>query len=163
MAEETITDNQESKPDEDVELAPTAEESVENTDVEQLKAELAKANKKAADQEGRANKAEIQLKKAKSPQSELNDSPISDEKYERLDLKTDGYKNEEVDLIMELGGTKVLSNPIVKQAIADLRSKAKSQQATPSGTAKSPVYQKFTEKDLKRMDLAELEKIVPQE
>src|SRR5438067_698522 len=81
---------------------------------------------------------------------------LSDEKYDRLELKTDGYSSDEVETIMELGGPKALTNPIVKEAIVSLRKKAKSQDATPSGTAKSPIYQKFTERDLRTMPLAEL-------
>jgi hypothetical protein len=79
-----------------------------------------------------------------------------------LDLKTEGYKSEEVDFLMQNGGRKALDNPIVMAGIDAMRKKQKSQEATPSGTAKSAVYQKFTEADLKKMPLEELEKIVPQ-
>lgn len=157
MDQETIDDTQESTTDEAVDETTTEESS--NDDVETLKAELSKTQKIAQDQRGRAEKAEAKLK-AKS-QSESTNQP-SDEKYERLDLKTDGYKAEEVDMLMEIGGRKALENPLVKEAIAVMRRKSKSQEATPSGTAKSPIYQKFTERDLRNMPLAELEKIIPQ-
>lgn len=160
MAEDALDEVQDSTPAEEVELESSTEESTD-VDVEALKAENTRLEKVARDQKGRADKAEIQLKKAKMPQTETNQ--ISDEKYERLDLKTDGYKSEEVELIMELGGKKVIDNPVVKEAIANLRRKAKSQEATPAGTAKSPVFQKYSEQDLKRMPLSELEKIVPQD
>lgn len=162
MEEETIDEVQDSMPDDTVEIE--TDQSTEQVDVEALKLENARLKKIADDQKGRADKAEIRLKAKDKPQEQesTNNSPISDEKYERLELKTDGYSSEEVDHIMELGGLKSLENPLVKEAIANLRKKAKSEDATPSGTAKSPIYQKFTEQDLKRMPLEDLEKLIPQ-
>lgn len=159
MAEETIDDIQESTPDD---TEQSSEETTPEVDVEALKAENERLAKVAKDQKGRADKAEILLKKQKKePQIEINS--ISDEKYERLELKTDGYSSEEVETIMELGGSKALENPIVKEAIATMRKKAKSQEATPSATAKSPIYKNLSERDLQGMSLAELEKIIPQQ
>ena len=63
---------------------------------------------------------------------------------------------------MRNGGRKALEDPLVSSAIEATRKKAKSQEATPQGTNKSAVYQKFTERDLKGMSAAELEKILPQ-
>ncbi len=160
MAEETVDEVQDSIPDDQGEQT---QESTEEVDVVALQAENARLQKIAQDQKGRADKAEIQLKKAKQPQQEASNSPISDEKYERLELKIAGHSEDEVNSIMDLGGLKALDNPLVKEAIAIQRRKSKSQDATPSGTAKSPIFQKFSERDLRNMPLAELEKIIPQE
>jgi len=161
MAEETIDDNQESTPDEVADETVTEESS--NDDVEAIKAENEKLKVERKQQQDRAVKAEKQLKAVKEKPQTENNSPISDEKYERLELQVKGYSDDEVESIMDLGGMKTLDNPLMKEAIALQRRKAKSESATPSGTAKSPVYQKFSERDLKNMPLAELEKIIPQE
>lgn len=161
MAEETVDETQDSQTDE---VDDSTEES-SSEDVETLKAEIARKDKIIQDQKGRADKAEIQLKKArKESQSETNEptGSISDEKYERLELKISGYSQAEVDSIMDLGGLKVLDNAVVQAGIATARKRAKSQDATPSGTAKSPVYQKYSERDLRNMPLGDLEKIIPQ-
>lgn len=167
MAEDSVDENQDSKPDDasEQELEPesTPEAQAEEVDVEALKAENARLEKVAKDQKGRADKAEIQLKELKKkPQEQANETP-SDDKFQRLELKTDGYSSEEADFILRNGGIEAANDPYVKEAIASMRKKAKSLEATPAGTAKSPVFKKFSERELKNMPLAELEKIVPQE
>src|SRR5437879_2995824 len=96
-------------------------------DVEQLKT----TNQKLY---ARAKKAEAENKelKAKVPNEQvpLNPNPslkTDDERFERLDLKTDGYSGDEVDFIMQNGGRKALANSYVKEAIASARRKAKSE------------------------------------
>jgi hypothetical protein len=141
------TNQQNDGVDQDVEL-----------DIEALKEKAAKADeyKKYADRVTAENKT---LKKSSS----TNQSPQdSDERFERLELQVAGYKGEEVDFIMRNGGKSALADPLVTGAIDTLRAKAKSQDATPSGTGKSYTYQKFGEKDLRKMSAEELEKIVPQ-
>ncbi len=132
-------------------------------DIEELKARAAKADefKGFADRVAKENK---ELKKKLDPPKSLqtNESSPTDERFERLELKTEGYKSDEVDFLMQNGGRKALENPIVMAGIEGIRAKAKSQDATPSGTGKSTVYKKYTEADLKRMPAEELEKIVPQ-
>ena len=78
-----------------------------------------------------------------------------------MELKTEGYNSDEVDFLMQNGGRKALDNKIVMAGIESMRAKAKSEEATPSGTAKSTVYKKYTEEDLKEMPLEDLEKIIP--
>lgn len=89
--------------------------------------------------------------------------PDSEERFERLELKTEGYSTEEIEQIMDLGGKAALQNKILQDAIALQRRRAKSKEATPSGTGKSPILQQFSERDLKNMSLSDLEKIVPQD
>lgn len=84
---------------------------------------------------------------------------VSDDKYERLELKVEGYSDEEIDLIKELGGKKALKNPILKKAVEDYRSEQKLAKATDikssGGSSKEKVY---TDSDLRSMSTADLEK-----
>lgn len=139
---------QESAVDPDVEL-----------DIEALKQKAAKADeyKKYADRVTAENKT---LKKSSTTNQS---STVTREDYERLDLKTDGYKSDEIDFIMQNGGRSALENPIVMAGIESVRKSKKSIEATPSGTGKSYTYQKYGEKDLRKMSAEELEKIVPQD
>lgn len=121
----------------------------------------AEAKKKYADRIAIENR---NLKKAATTETtNEGDQPPSDERFERLELKTDGYSTDEVDFIMQNGGRASLSNRLVQSAIESQRKSAKSQDATPTGTAKSPIYQKYGERDLKNMKLEDLEKIIPQD
>lgn len=88
---------------------------------------------------------------------------VTPETLERIELRQDGYSKEEVEAIMELGGNKALSNPIVKSAIDAMRNKSKSQDSNQSLTSKSPVFKKFTQSDLNKMSSAELEAILPRD
>lgn len=84
---------------------------------------------------------------------------VSDDKYERLELKVEGYSDDEIDLINELGGKKALKNPILKKAVEDYRSEQKLAKATDikssGGSGKEKVY---TDSDLREMSTADLEK-----
>lgn len=84
---------------------------------------------------------------------------VSDDKYERLELKVEGYSDEEIDMIKELGGKKALKNPILKKAIEDYRSEQKLAKATDikssGGSSREKVY---TDSDLRAMSPDELEK-----
>lgn len=145
----------------DEETAQESEQSTtEEVDIEDLKVKAAKADeyKKYADRVTAENKKlkESSEKSLKTKQT----SPESDERFERLELKTDGYNSQEVDFLMQNGGRKALENPIVMAGIEAIRKKQKSVDATPDGTAKSTVYKKYSEADLKKMSAEDLEKIM---
>lgn len=116
----------------------------------------------------RATKAEAEAKELKAklkPTENLQtnqSSPNSDERFERLELKTEGFSTEEVDFLMRNGGKAAINDKLVMAGIESIRKAAKSVEATPSGTNKSTVFQKYTEQDLKKMSAEDLEKIVPQ-
>lgn len=144
-------------PAEEVVPEETTPES-EEPDIEELKSKAEKADeyKKYADRVAAENKTlKKSLKTNESP-------PNSTDEIERLRLEVKGYKGDEVDFLMQNGGLKALENPIVVAGIEAIRKKKTSIDATPSGTAKAAVFQKFSEQDLKKMPLEELEKIVPQ-
>jgi len=154
---------QETEPVNPVEDAVQEEEPAVSQDVEldpqalQEQLDAIKAEKDL--QHKRATKAEAELKKLKANQS----SPTSDdERFERLELKTEGFSSQEVDFLMQNGGRKALDNKIVMAGIEAIRKEQKSKEATPTGTGKSTVYQKYTEADLRKMPAEELEKIIPQ-
>ncbi len=159
MSDELNESQETSIPDEEVVQQPE-QPATEEVDIETLKAKAEKADeyKKYADRVAAEN---AKLKKSKETLP-TNDSSPSDERFERLELKTEGYKGEEVDFLMQNGGRKALENPLVIAGIDAMRKKQKSTEATPSGTAKSAVYQKYTEQDLRKMSAEDLEKIVPQ-
>jgi ribosomal protein L29 len=83
-----------------------------------------------------------------------------DDRFTRLELKTDGYSNEEIELISEFGFDKK-DNPIVKMAIETMRKERKSKEADVSISGKSTVYKKYSNDDLKNMSVEELRKILP--
>lgn len=92
-------------------------------------------------------------------------SAVDDKKIERLELKIDGYSEDEVDFIMANGGRAALSSPLVKTAIEASREKAnaekKSEDASPESSPKSPVFKQYTQEQMANMSSDELEKILP--
>lgn len=107
--------------------------------------------------------AERKAKKAQQNQTQTNsDTGLSSKEVERLSLKVDGYNDDEITKIMELGGTKALQNPIIKKAVDSLREErqVESAQVDTSG-ATSEFSRKYSEADLRKMSSSELEKILP--
>lgn len=85
---------------------------------------------------------------------------VSDERLERLELRAEGYSPDEVQEIMDLGGTKVLANKVVQNAIKSMRAEKKSKDSMMDVSSKSPVYKKYTQQDLGKMTSKEMEKIL---
>jgi hypothetical protein len=134
-------------------------------DIEALKQKAEKADeyKKYADRTAAENK---ELKRKLQPtetNSQGSSSTASDERFDRIELKADGYSNDEINEIMELGGKTALQNPLVQKAIEIRRKEEKSKSATPTGTAKSPIFQKYSAKDLKTIPLDKFEEMVTPE
>ena len=116
----------------------------------------------------RMKKAEEEAKTAKeanrtSQAGEPTQAQIPTVDVERLTLKVDGYNDDEVTKIMELGGLKALSNPLVKKAVDMMRQErqAESAQVDTDG-AMADFTRKYSEADLRKMSASELEKILPQ-
>jgi hypothetical protein len=99
-------------------------------------------------------KPEGDIKKSNQPQAD--DVNL---KLRKLELKTNGYDDEEVELITTQNLD--LSNAIVLAGIQARRADKKAQEAIPEGSAKSPVFKNFTNEQLANMSSAELEKILP--
>lgn len=160
MADEAIDEQESQKPDEEVQTEVLDTNPDVELDLETLQAKIDKAEEEKNKMYARAKKAEEENKKLKTLKT--NEFSSNPEDIERLRLEVKGYKGDEVDFLMQNGGLKALDNDIAMAGIEAIRKKTKSTEATPSGTAKSTVYQKFTEQDLKRMSAEELEKIIPQ-
>ena len=136
----------------------TTEEAVETQEEthEEETVTLSKSDYKKLQRQAIAYKAN---KDTPKPNKEESFS-VSPEKLERIELRQDGYSKEEVDAIMELGGTRALENPLVKGAIETMRSKAKSQDEKQSLSSKSPIFKKYTKEDFDKMSSADMEKLI---
>ena len=137
----------------EVEVADT--ETTEDANTTDWEAE---AKKWKAIAERKARKAE-QAQQVQTP----SDTNLSNKEVERLTLKVDGYNDEEIGKIMELGGLKALQNPLVKNAVDVMREerRAENAQVTAEG-ATSDFTRKYSSADLRKMSASELEKILPQ-
>ena len=88
-------------------------------------------------------------------------SPV-EEKLERLELKTEGFSDEEIEFIKPYGGKKALENPYIKTALETIREKRKAESAVVDvDTNKSDIEKKFTTEQLQNLPLDELEKLLP--
>jgi hypothetical protein len=113
----------------------------------------------------RAVKAEAKAKEIKPKDEqkiETNNTPQGKLTVEeRVDLRLSGYSPEEVNFIERNGGLNALKDEVIVAAIEGIRAKKKSQEATPEGSPKSPIYKKYSQQDLAKMSLEQLEKIIP--
>lgn len=142
----------------DIETEETTDEEVsEEENITLTKAEFSKLNRKAKAYDATKPKKE----EVKEKTDLLTKAEPSNEKLERMELRLDGYSKEEVDEIMELGGTKVLGSKFVQSAIKAMRAEKKSASADTNFSAKSPVFKKYTQEDLSKMSSVELAKILP--
>lgn len=81
---------------------------------------------------------------------------------ERMELKTEGYNDEEIAFIQQSGGRKALENAHVKAAIESMRSQKKAETAAVDTTAgKSEIEKQYTDAQLREMPTKDLEKILP--
>lgn len=115
----------------------------------------------------RLKKAEEEAKVAKEAARNTTagetSQAIPTAEVERLTLKVDGYNDDEIAKIMELGGLKALSNPLVKKAVDVMREERKAEAAqVDTDGAMSDFSRKYSEADLRKMSASELEKILPQ-
>lgn len=86
----------------------------------------------------------------------------SDDRLDRLELKTEGFSDEEIDFIKPYGGKKALDNPYIKTALETIREKRKAESAVVDvDTNKSDIEKKFTTEQLQNLPLDELEKLLP--
>jgi hypothetical protein len=114
----------------------------------------------------RMKKAEDEAKVAKDAARgvQAGDSQVNipTAEVERLTLKVDGYNDAEIAEIMNLGGVKALSNPLVKRAVEAMREERRAEKAqVDTSGALSDFSRKYSEADLRKMTAEELEKILP--
>lgn len=151
--EEIVEQEEQISEEQDIELESQDEDSDEVT---LSKSEYKKLNYKAKAYDATKDTKTEKPTATKTEAVQTN----SDERFERLELRADGYAPDEIDEIMSLGGTKVLNTKIVQYAIKAMRSDKKSKDASTDVSSKSPVYKKFTQEDFSKMSAAEMEKIL---
>ena len=108
-------------------------------------------------------------KLAQATQDDEDDKPIikketsqDGDKYERLELKIEGYSDEIIDQIMEYGGKKFLNTDLGKTAVEQLVKQQKAKEATDiDSSIKSQTGKTLTPDDLANMSSAEMEKHLP--
>lgn len=136
------------------------EESTETEDdtIVLKKSDYTKLNRKAKAYD--ATKGKTQPKQDK----EENKESYIDTVFMVKDLSQDEYdslRDEANDLGIPF--EKYVSSNSGKTVLDKLRSEKKSKDASEALTSKSPVFQKYTQADLKNMSAKELEKILPKE
>lgn len=137
--------------EEELELGGEETQEPEDDSVSLSKAEYTSLKRKAIAYDSTKKTAK------ETPKENVADK---EERFERLELRADGYSKDEIEEIMALGGTKVLNTRIVQSAIKAMRQEAKSKEAKEPLTSKSPVYKKFTQDDFSKMSSKEMEKIL---
>lgn len=122
-----------------------------------------KVSKLEAEKQELADKNRKLYARAKGSRDFTNKSDDSgfEEKLTKLELKTEGYSEEEVEFITQYGGKKALENPIVKTALEVMREKAKAERAVvDSSEDVGNIERKYTDKQLKAMSPDELEALI---
>lgn len=97
------------------------------------------------------------------PAGDAAKPPVADDAWkERMELKTEGYSDDEIAYLQQSGGRKALENTYVKATIETMRNQKKAEAASVETTAgKSEVEKQYTDEQLRNMPTAELEKILP--
>jgi len=109
----------------------------------------------------KANKLKRKLftKNEDEPQKPIiNNSDAS--KFERLELKVDGYNDQEVDFILKNGGKKALENPFITKAIEGIREQKRAENATVEEGSKSTTEKRFSPQEFSKLTAAEQEKVL---
>lgn len=158
--------------DVNVESSPT-EEEVETPEVETPEEETVEAEETEEESKTpktvpyeRFKEVNDKLKEAtkgKEKGGETVSNPSSEsDRLDRIELRQDGYPDEVINHIMELGGPKALKNPIVKKTADTLlkEHKAKKASSISSGTRGAPKI-KYSADELANMSSEEMEKVLP--
>lgn len=84
------------------------------------------------------------------------------QRQDRMELRQEGYPDDVIDHIMEMGGKSALDNPIVKQSADTLRKQHQDQQAADIGDGpQGQTRTKYSKEELKNMSVEEIEKVLP--
>lgn len=118
------------------------------------------AEKEALEEKNRKLYARLN-KKPSQPNKPLGQA-VSPSWQEKIELKTDGYSEEEISFIQKNGGRKALDNPFVKSAIDAMREKNRAESAVVDvNSGGTDLERKYTNEQLSQMPLDELEKLLP--
>lgn len=156
MSEEILND------DTNVEDVAKPEEAVTEATPEEKKAEIAKLD---AILERKGKKVAALNDALKDDKPEEEQKPItttSDERLERAELRIDGYSPEIVEKIMAAGGKAALANELLKTAADGLQAQHNAALAADiTSGPKSAIEKKYSEADLAKMSISELEAVLP--
>jgi hypothetical protein len=86
------------------------------------------------------------------------------DKLERIELKVEGYDDEEIDFIMRNGGKDAVDDPYVQNAIEGIREEKEAEEASEAASDSGgggEVVKGYTQEDLQDMSREELEEILP--
>lgn len=145
----------------DVDLEQEEEETTQESQEETQNDSISISKDKFKAMQRKAIAYDTLQKKPKETKEEKKET-ISDSKYERLELKVDGYPDSVIEDIIKLGGKKALDNPLIKKAVDDMVEQYKAEKATNiSSSNQSEFEKKYSKEDLKSMPLSELEKVLP--
>lgn len=127
-----------------------------------LKKELAANSAKALHWKNKADKIAAKKAEAKKSPGQTNDSNSSESdlelKLERLELKQEGFNDEEVNYLMKNGGKVATDDKFVMAAIEKLREQSKAEAAVAkSSSTGSGVLKNVTPDQLEKMSSKELE------
>lgn len=114
----------------------------------------------------RAKKAEAKKAPAAetvTPPTAAPAAPVEDAAWkEKMELRTEGYSDAEIDYIQTSGGRKALESPYTKAAIKTMRDEAAATTAAVETTAgKSDVEKTHTDEQLRSMSADQLAAILP--
>ena len=152
----------------------TEEETVENPEGETSEERLARLEEQNKKLFARAKKAEGYSqdsdgnwvkKEQPKPKQTITKKPI-DLDEEKFELRLQGYSKEDVNFILNNGGSDALSdkNSLVSLALSEKKKQANAENAaqqTTNTSGMSEVERKYTPEQLKNMSSKELEKILP--
>jgi len=155
----SATETEETSTEESTDTAEESEVDV-NKVLETNKRLFERAKKAEAEKKELAEK--VRLLSQKKDESSASFDPLVDAVL--------AVKSLEPDEITELGSeartlgldpVKYIKSTAGKAHLSQIRSAKKSKEASPETPGRSPVYKKYTQADLSKMSVAELEKIIP--
>lgn len=163
--EYTVDDQDETKEVEstDEESEQSDDESEDEVNSTQLQSELEKQKAENAKLQRLLKKAE--KKEEKSEESE-SDSKSPSEAYltkaeaERLRLEIKGYDDDQIDLIMKLGGVEALKDVTIKDVVEKIKEEKQQLNAQASSKSQSKSSKHYSQEDLRAMPLDKLEKLI---
>lgn len=84
-----------------------------------------------------------------------------DERFERLELKTEGYTSDEINFILKNGGRQALEDPYVKMAIDTAREERKTAESIAMNvSSKSAIERKYSQAELASMSADDMEAVL---
>lgn len=171
-AQSTMSDEtQEETQEEETQETEEQKESTEEQETEETSEEESQEEDDSKDEDkveiskeeyGRL-KRDAKRAQNKEQKKDINSSnSASDDRIERLELKQDGYSDEIVNEIMELGGKQALKNNVVKTAVNNLVEQEKSEKAADvDGSSQSSTKTNVSRDELRNMSAKEMEKHLP--